>query len=272
MIERKFVSEKVKEFQIKEFVGSVLRNAGQSEVKLKKTPLGEKIIISASKPGLVVGRKGENIKMLTAEMKKRFKLENPQIEIEEIMNPNLDAQVVADRVASSLERFGGGRFKMIGHRTLGDIMNAGALGAEITITGKIPSSRAKRWRFYQGYLKKSGHIAQAGVLKAYAVAALKTGIIGIQVSILPSSVVLPDRVELVKEAESVVEEKDASEEEVKEEVQKAEKEKKPVKKKATKKSASKEKEEDVAEQPVEAPAKTEETTEEGKEVEESKEE
>jgi len=216
MIERKFVSEKMKEFQIKEFIGTILKNAGQSEVKLRKTPLGEKIIISASKPGLVVGRKGENIKLLTAEMKKRFKLENPQIEIEEIMNPNLDAQVVAERVASTLERFGGGRFKMIGHRTLGDIMNAGALGAEITITGKIPSSRAKRWRFYQGYLKKSGHIAQAGVLKAYTVAALKTGIIGIQVRILPSTVVLPDKVELKKVADVVVEEADASEEEVKE--------------------------------------------------------
>jgi len=239
MIERKFVSEKMKEFQIKGFIGTILKNAGQSGVKLKKTPLGEKIIISASKPGLVVGRKGENIKLLTTELKRKFKLENPQIEIEEIMNPNLDAQVVAERVASTLERFGGGRFKMIGHRTLGDVMTAGALGAEITITGKIPSSRAKRWRFYQGYLKKSGNIAQVKVLKAYTVAALKTGIIGIQVSILPSSVVLPDKVELKPiVADVVIEETDVTEEEVKEATEKVVEKKTPAKK-VIKKAAKK---------------------------------
>lgn len=134
MIERKFVSENLKEYLIKEYVNEVLKRAGQSNVKLKKTPLGEKILITASKPGLVVGRKGENIKLLTAQLKKRFQLENPQIEIEEVEQPDLDPKIVAEKIATTLERFGSGRFKSIGHKVLEAIMKAGALGTEILIS------------------------------------------------------------------------------------------------------------------------------------------
>jgi small subunit ribosomal protein S3 len=139
MIERKFVDEKIKEFQIQEFIGTMLNNAGHSHTKLVRTPLGEKIIIFASRPGLVVGRKGENIKKLTITLKKKFKLENPQIEISEVENPNLDAQIVAERIASTLERFGSQKFKGVGHKTMSDVMSAGALGVEIIISGKGPS-------------------------------------------------------------------------------------------------------------------------------------
>jgi len=220
MIERKFVSENMKEFMIKEFVNDVLKRAGQSDVKVRKTPLGEKIIIKASKPGLIVGRKGENIKLLTANLKKKFNLENPQIEIEEVGNPNLDPKIVAERIAQTLERFGSGRFKSIGHKVLEDIMKAGALGAEIQVSGKIPSARAKRWRFYQGYMKKSGQLAKDTVLKAYSVANLKSGTVGIQVRIMPADAVLPDKVEMrvlakdepeAKKIENAEEKKEAKE-------------------------------------------------------------
>ena len=211
MIEKKFVAEKKKEFQIREYVNNILKKAGQSDVKVKKTPLGEKIVISASRPGLVVGRKGENIKLLTTNLKRRFKLENPQVEIEEVANPNLDPKIIAERIAGTMERYGSGRFKHTGHKVLEDVMRAGALGAEIVITGKVPSARAKRWRFYQGYLKKSGFVSQAEVKKAYTTANLKTGTVGIQVLILPLDVVLPDSVELRNDL--VVETKEESTEE-----------------------------------------------------------
>ena len=73
-------------------------------------------------------------------------------------------------------------------------MNAGARGVEILISGKVPSSRAKTWRFYMGYLKKSGDVAVSGVHTAYAQAKLKTGIVGVQVRIMPSTTALPDDV------------------------------------------------------------------------------
>ncbi|MCH7902806.1 30S ribosomal protein S3 [archaeon] len=194
MIEREFVKQKKKEFQIEEFVAKSLRNVGHSHTKMQRTPLGEKIIIHAAKLGLVVGREGSNIKKLTAALKRKFKLENPQIEIMEVENISLNATVVAEKIASSIERFGSGNFKGTGHRAMGEVMGAGALGIEITISGKIPSSRAKTWRCYDGYLKKCGDIAVSGVDTAYASAFLKTGVIGIQVRIMPPDTILPDRI------------------------------------------------------------------------------
>ncbi len=251
MIERKFVSQNMKEFQIKEYVANNLRNVGLSEVKLQRTPLGEKIIVTANRPGLVVGKAGSNIKKLTLELKEKFDLENPQIEIEEIKDPFLDPAVVAEDIASTLERYGTKQFKSAGHRALSNVMKAGALGVEILISGKIPSQRARTWRFYEGYLKKSGDISTTGVKVAYKTALLKTGTVGIKVSIMPSTIKLPDHIEFKEDKETIIEEvteeasndketteetvKEEKEEEKKEKKEKGEKEEKKTKKETTKK-------------------------------------
>ena len=205
MIERDFINQKTKEYYIKKFVKEKLNNDSISNIKLKKIPLGEKIIVFTNKPSLVVGSKGGNIKDLTRALKTEFKLENPQIEIGEVKDMFLDAQLVAEKVASSLERFGSARFKGVGHKIMTNVMNSGAYGVEIIISGKIPSARAKSWRFYMGYLKKCGDISVSGVRRAQASALLKSGIIGIKVAIMPPDVVLPDRIEVLSEAVQVVE-------------------------------------------------------------------
>ena len=206
MIERKFVAQKFKEFQIQEYITQNLENVGHSHTKMVKTPLGEKIIIYASRPGLIVGRKGQNIKQLTKTLKKRFELENPQIEISEVENPSLDAHIVAEKIVDALEKFGSEKFKAIGHKIMTEVMRAGALGIEIVVSGKVPSARAKSWRFYSGYLKKCGDIAITGVRKADVQAQLKTGIIGVKVKIMPPDIKLPDDIELVEQKEIKVEE------------------------------------------------------------------
>ena len=212
MIERKFVAQKIKEFQIEEYITQSLNNVGHSHTKMIKTPLGEKIVIYTSRPGLIVGRKGQNIKLLTKTLKKRFNLENPQIEISEVENPSLDATIVAEKIVDALEKFGSEKFKAIGHKIMTEVMRSGALGIEISISGKVPSARAKSWRFYQGYLKKCGDIALS-VRKSNAQAQLKTGIIGVKVSIMPPDLKLPDDIELVDFVETKVEEvKEAPEE------------------------------------------------------------
>lgn len=206
MIERKFVAQKMKEFQIEEYITQNLENVGHSHTKMVKTPLGEKIIIFASRPGLIVGRKGQNIKQLTKTLKKRFNLENPQIEISEVETPNLDAHIVAEKIVDALEKFGSEKFKAIGHKIMTEVMRAGALGIEIVVSGKVPSARAKSWRFYSGYLKKCGDVAIMGVRRADAQAQLKTGIIGIKVKIMPPDIKLPDDIELTDAKETKVEE------------------------------------------------------------------
>ncbi len=211
MIERKFVSENIKEFSIQEYIASTLSNVGYSHIKLQQTPLGEKIIIFASRPGLIVGRKGDTIKKLTKNIKKKFGLENPQIEISEVAQINLDATIVAERIAATLERFGSQKFKGVGHKALTDVIDAGALGVEVLISGKIPGARAKSWRFYKGYLKKCGDIAVSGVKHAYAVARLKSGVVGIQVRIMPPDIKLPDTITLLDQTVESVKEEPAEE-------------------------------------------------------------
>jgi small subunit ribosomal protein S3 len=211
MIERDFVSRKKKEFQVQEFINQKLKGVGLSHSKIQRTPLGEKIIIYASRPGLVIGGGGANIKKLTNELKKKFGLENPQTEINEVENINLVASIVAERITAALEKYGTMRFKGVGHKAMADVLSAGARGVEILISGKIPSARARTWRFYQGYLKKCGNAALTLVDVAYAQAKLKSGIVGIKVSIMPPNVRLPDDVQF-KEDEQEIEEELSSEE------------------------------------------------------------
>jgi len=199
MIERKFVAQKIQELQIQEYITNKMKNIGHSNTKLQKTPLGEKIVVYASRPGLIVGKKGANIRSLTKSLKTKFNLENPTIEISEVENINLDANIVAEKIADSIERFGTSKFKAIGHKVMQNVMDSGALGIEILIGGKIPSSRARTWRFYTGYLKKCGDIALTGVKSAQRKANIKTGTVGIKVKIMPPDIELPDRIQLKEE-------------------------------------------------------------------------
>lgn len=251
MIERKFITQNFKEFSIKDYVKKSLSRVGLSDVKLQRTSLGERLIVFASRPGLVVGRGGSTIQKLTKDLREKFELENPQIEIEEIKDFGLDATVVAEAIVSQLERFGTQRFKGIGHKMLESVMKAGALGVEILISGKIPSSRAKTWRFAEGYMKKCGDIAITGVDTAKEYANLKTGIVGVQVRIMPGSTKLPDQITFDKRekaASPIVEEltakkleesKTSESSETKKTEKKSDKENKPKKKSTPKKKAAK---------------------------------
>jgi small subunit ribosomal protein S3 len=193
MEEKKVVKFKKDEFAIREYVLDSLGKGKVSKVKIEYTPVGEKIIISTNKPGMVIGRGGEKIEELTKVLKTKFKLENPHIEIDEIKKPEFNAQVMADEIALGLERFGPLRFKVIAYRTLQKIMDAGALGAEIRLGGKLPGARARPWRFAQGYLKKTGDSAKV-VDRAKAVAQTKPGTVGVKVGILSPDAVLTDKI------------------------------------------------------------------------------
>lgn len=193
MDEKKFVQLKEEELEVREYIKNSLGKGRISEVSIEYTPVGEKIIVATNKPGLVIGTRGDKINELTSVLKKRFKLDNPHIEIREITEPLFDAQLVADEIALGLERKGSLKFKLIAYRMLESIMSAGALGAEIVLSGKLPSDRAKSWRFAQGYLKKTGDPAKV-VRRAMAQAKTMAGVIGIKVSILPPTAHIHDKI------------------------------------------------------------------------------
>ena len=195
MEERNIIKLKKEEYVIKEHIKKSMGKGKISKIKIVYTPVGEKIIISTAKPGLVIGRKGEKIEELTGILRSKFTLKNPHVEIDEIREPEFDAQTIADEIALGLERFGPLKFKVIAYKSLQKIMNAGALGAEIRLGGKLPSSRAKSWRFAQGYLKKTGDSAKV-VDRAKSVAQTKPGTVGIKVSILSPYAILTDKINL----------------------------------------------------------------------------
>jgi small subunit ribosomal protein S3 len=195
MDEKKFVQFKKRELEMKKYIWDSLGKGKVSSIKVEYTPVGEKIIVATDRPGLIIGSRGERINELTRVLKQRFKLENPNIEISEITNPSLDAQLVADRIALDLEKMGNLKFKSIAYRELVRVMNAGALGVEIKLSGKLPSDRAKSWRFAMGYLKKVGDSAKV-VRQASSIALTKLGISGIKVGILPPDAKIHDKIEI----------------------------------------------------------------------------
>jgi len=201
-IERYFIKENVKEMLIDEYLEKELRRAGYGGIDIKKTPLGTKVTIFAASPGYVIGRGGRRIRELTRILERQFGLENPQIEVEEIKNPYLNAKVQAVRLAQALER--GIHFRRAAYSAIRAIMRNGARGVEIRLSGKLTGERAKSVRFYQGYLAKVGNPAETLVSRGYAQAKLKLGVIGVKVSIMPPDAKLPDEIEVVDKVQEEV--------------------------------------------------------------------
>lgn len=195
MEHKKFVTFKKDELKVREYIMNELGKGRISAVTIEYTPIGEKILVHTSRPGQVIGRKGEKISELTRVLKRNFKLDNPHIEIVEIREPLFDAQLVADEIAILLERKGSLKFKVVAYKMLQQIIKQGALGAEITLSGKLPSDRARTWRFAQGYLKKTGDPAKI-VDTAQSQAVTPLGVIGIQVKILRPDADLKDKIEI----------------------------------------------------------------------------
>ena len=193
MEEKKFVNVKKDEYNIKLFVKRMFGKGRISRVFIEYTPIGEKVVIATHKPGLIIGKKGEKIAELTEVLRKKFNMENPHVDIEEITHPEFDAQLIADDIALTLERFGASKYKSVSYRALSRIKKSGALRAELKVSGKLPSDRARIWRFSYGYLKKTGDPSNV-VDRAYSVAETKQGVIGINVSVLAPNAEIHDRI------------------------------------------------------------------------------
>ena len=211
---RHFITESMKKTEIDEFLRNEFERAGYGGVDVSKTPLGAHVVIYAMRPGLIIGRGGETIKELARALEEKFQLPNPQISVAEIEVPEFNAHVVASRVASALQR--GVHFRRAGFWALNQVMNAGALGAEIIVSGKLRTERARFEKFRAGYLPKSGEPPLRYLQTAVIHVQLKPGIFGVKVRIMPPNVKFPDKVEILENVPKMEEAKPA--EEVKEEV------------------------------------------------------
>ena len=196
-IVKRFITESIKKTEIDEFLQKKLERAGYGGVDLSKTPLGTHVVIYAMRPGIVIGRGGETIKDLAIILEENFNLANPQISVSEIEVPEFNAFVIASRVASALQR--GVHFRRAGFWALNQVMEAGALGAEIVISGKLRTERARFEKFRAGYFPRCGDPALTYMKKAEAHVQLKPGIIGVRVKIMPPDAQFPDKIKITQE-------------------------------------------------------------------------
>lgn len=217
-VEKKFVNDGYVKASMDEYFAKQLSRAGYGGMELNRTPMGTQIVIYSEKPGMVIGKAGKVIRKLTRDVGIKYNLENPQIDAQEVKRPELNAQMMASRLASSIER--GWYFRKAGHNTIRAVMSAGALGCEVVISGKLTGSRSRVEKFVDGYVKHSGKPAEELVDEGFAVAVKKLGTLGCKVRIIHPDVVLPDSYR-VKESSEIPEEAP--------EVKAAEKEEVPVK-------------------------------------------
>jgi len=182
-LERKFVKEGIRNKYVEEFLASEFSRAGYSHCEIQRTPLSIRITVFAHKPGLIIGKGGKNIESMTQILKEKFGFENPQLDVQEVVNPDLDPLIVSKWIASAIER--GLNYKRVANIAIEKVMTAGAAGVAIRIGGKLGSDISRVEKFSSGYLQYSGDPAETMVKKAYAQAIVKLGTIGIQVRILP---------------------------------------------------------------------------------------
>ena len=182
MQEKQFIQKGARKVRLHEFLEDELEGAGYSHAEIERTPTSTKIVVHAQKPGLVIGRGGSRIRELTSDMEEEFDFENPQIEVNEIEDADANAEVVAKSIADWLEK--GGHAKRVGYTYLRRMKEAGAIGAELEITGKLSGNRGRTEKFSFGYVKRCGNTSKENVQRGYELARTKPGAIGVKVRIM----------------------------------------------------------------------------------------
>lgn len=195
MIEKMFVKQGLKKVQLHQYLKKELGRAGFTGFDMVKTPLVTRIIVNVSRPGLAIGKGGQNIRTLTETISKVYGVDNPQLEIKEITTPDLDAKSVCDKMKNMIER--GFAWRSVAFRTVQDIERAGAQGMEVILSGKLAGKggRKKQVRFIKGYMKKVGDQTKL-VDEAKVTTYPKVGAIGVTVRIIRPGVFFPDKVDV----------------------------------------------------------------------------
>src|ERR671922_1880322 len=180
--------------ELDEYLGKTLKDAGYGGVEVQKTPIGTRITVNVTRPGLVIGRKGSGIKDITSKLEEKFGLTNPQISVMEVPVPELNPKIMCNRIAQLIER--GTAFRRACLWAINTINNAGALGVEVTVSGKLRSERSHFEKHSAGIVPKSGDVASRVVDTAITHVLTKMGLMGVQLRIAKRNE-LPEEFELV---------------------------------------------------------------------------
>lgn len=175
---------------LKDYLRIAIKDAGFSHAEISKTPTGTRVALHVTRPGIVIGRKGSGIRELTDKLATDFGLKNPQISVVEIDKPELSPSVMCNRMASHLER--GTAFRRATMWTLKQIMENGAMGVQITISGKLRGDRSAFEKHAAGILPRAGHHAEVIVDEDIAHVQTAMGLIGIRIRIARHEKYIPE--------------------------------------------------------------------------------
>lgn len=208
---KELINRNLQYVQVSEYLNEELKLAGQGKIEIHKTPMGHRVVIHAVRLGMVIGRRGRNVRKITDTLEHKYGLETPQLEVKDLENPRLNSRVMAGRLISQIQK--GFHFRRAGYALVRRIMSAEARGCEITIKGKLTSQRARAEVFREGFVAKCGEPAAKFVEDAVMEVTLKQGVIGVHVKIMQPDAVLPDDAVLISNVFGEPEEEKEEEEE-----------------------------------------------------------
>ena len=198
-IVRTIVNKNVERLLVREFLMKNTKRAGFGHLEIRRTPQGTDVTIHAERPGMVIGRKGKIINDLQKRLDQEFSLTNPKLKVEEVQKSTLNAQVMAEKIASALER--GWYYRRAGASAAVNVMEKGARGVIVTVAGKLTGARNRTQKFILGHVKYCGETALQFMDRGYAVAVKKLGTIGVTVQIMRKGTRLPHEISVFSEEE-----------------------------------------------------------------------
>ena len=178
------------DMEVRELVKKKLAAASVSRVEIERPAQTARITVFTARPGIVIGKKGEDVEKLRAELVAKMGVP-VNISIEEIRKPDLDAQLVADSVAQQLERRV--MFRRAMKRVMQNAMRQGAEGIKVQVSGRLGGAEiARTERYHEGRVPL--HTLRADIDYATSEALTTFGIIGVKVWIFKGEVLNPDEV------------------------------------------------------------------------------
>ncbi len=193
-----FLNEDMK---VRGYLKKKLSQASVSRIQIERTAGSANITIHTARPGLVIGKKGEDIERLRREVTRMMGLPKVHINIEEIRKPELDAQLVAEGIAQQLERRI--MFRRAMKRAVGNTMRLGAKGIRVNVAGRLNGAEIARTEWYrEGRVPL--HTLRADIDYGFAEASTTYGIIGVKVWIFKGEVIGLQEVEEAAPAKTAV--------------------------------------------------------------------
>jgi len=179
-----FADQLIKDIKVREFLQKELKNASVSKIEIERPAKNARITIHTARPGIVIGKKGEDIEKLKNKVSKIMGMPT-HVNVSEIRKPELDANLVAQGIASQLERRI--MFRRAMKRAVGSAMRLGALGIRVAVAGRLNGAEIARTEWYrEGRVPL--HTLRADVDYAIAKAYTTYGVIGIKVWIYKGEV------------------------------------------------------------------------------------